>query len=592
MLLARLSFVRMPKRWLFNLFFLVLMLPCTRAIASDAIDLEFSPNRQLSVAGDVTATVSYGSSGIRIMPNLRGGDASSLEIAAPPAHGRARVSGQVLVYTPDAGYSGGDGFSYRATNAAGTSAPATVTLSVEREPLVIEDVSIGVAADSAGNSVPLGFGAGEARSVAIQAQPQHGIAVVSGSGIRYTPVPGFAGDDSFTYSVVNASGHPETATVSVNVSARPDPGRDQDVAGMISGQTAIALRFMKSQLASLQQHLEGLHAGHRPDPDAAGKALARRPATPALAVASRATYGGAYPFSSAEGRSDQPSRRIDLVGGKENLFGAEKDLWSAGSFYFGRDGYGTRFMDSSLSFGADHRFNSTLTMGVGGGFGHVRQRIGEHGSRILADHYAVSLYGSYRPVAGMFIDGLLGYGYLVYDSWRRASGVDRLETMHRVGSQWFSSMITGYEYRRSGYLLSPYVRGVRISSRVNAGAESGAGSGGLSYAQQDAPSTMLAIGFRGQTLLSLGSVVANPYFRVEYQHEFDAPGEGAVAYADDRSGMSRLAVDGFDRDAMVLGVGSSFSLSEDWDLGIHYQFRRAGPSSQTEMLDARVRKGF
>jgi hypothetical protein len=50
--------------------------------------------------------------------------------------------------------------------------------------------------------------------------PGHGAAKISGSKVRYTPAPGFAGVDTFRYTVTTANGA-STATVTVRVTAPP-----------------------------------------------------------------------------------------------------------------------------------------------------------------------------------------------------------------------------------------------------------------------------------------------------------------------------------------------------------------------------------
>ncbi|MEV4345599.1 Ig-like domain-containing protein [Actinoplanes sp. NPDC049596] len=53
-------------------------------------------------------------------------------------------------------------------------------------------------------------------------QPAHGTAVLNADGtVTYTPAPGFAGVDSFTYEVVDANGNIATATITVTV-GQPD----------------------------------------------------------------------------------------------------------------------------------------------------------------------------------------------------------------------------------------------------------------------------------------------------------------------------------------------------------------------------------
>ncbi|MFB2567003.1 putative Ig domain-containing protein [Rhizobium sp. IMFF44] len=82
------------------------------------------------VAGAVSATVSHGSTSNTITLNLSGGAASSVAVGTQASHGTATASGTSITYTPTASYSGPDSFTYTATNAAGTSSPATVTITV------------------------------------------------------------------------------------------------------------------------------------------------------------------------------------------------------------------------------------------------------------------------------------------------------------------------------------------------------------------------------------------------------------------------------------------------------------------------------
>ncbi|NHQ94370.1 Ig-like domain-containing protein, partial [Janthinobacterium lividum] len=82
------------------------------------------------IAGAVNATVAYGSSVQPITLNLSGGVATSVAVASAASHGTATVNGTSISYTPAAGYAGTDSFSYTASNGAGTSAQAIVTITV------------------------------------------------------------------------------------------------------------------------------------------------------------------------------------------------------------------------------------------------------------------------------------------------------------------------------------------------------------------------------------------------------------------------------------------------------------------------------
>lgn len=89
------------------------------------------------VANPVSATVAYGSAANPIALTITGGTAASVAIVAPPANGTAVASGTTITYAPNAGFAGSDSFTYTATNPGGTSAPATVTITVGNPAITI-----------------------------------------------------------------------------------------------------------------------------------------------------------------------------------------------------------------------------------------------------------------------------------------------------------------------------------------------------------------------------------------------------------------------------------------------------------------------
>ncbi|WP_219114458.1 putative Ig domain-containing protein, partial [Janthinobacterium sp. UMAB-56] len=96
--------------------------------AQATVTITVTPNAP--IAGNVSATVAYGSSATVIPLTLSGGAATSVAVASVAAHGTATVSGTSISYTPTAGYSGPDSFTYTASNSGGTSVQATVTVTV------------------------------------------------------------------------------------------------------------------------------------------------------------------------------------------------------------------------------------------------------------------------------------------------------------------------------------------------------------------------------------------------------------------------------------------------------------------------------
>lgn len=97
--------------------------------AASAISSSVTPSAA-PVAGPVSATVTYGSSANTLALMNSGGVATSVSIGTVASHGTATASGTSISYTPAVGYFGLDTFSYTATNASGTSAPANVQITV------------------------------------------------------------------------------------------------------------------------------------------------------------------------------------------------------------------------------------------------------------------------------------------------------------------------------------------------------------------------------------------------------------------------------------------------------------------------------
>jgi hypothetical protein len=142
-----------------------------------------------------------------------------------PLHGGTQVNSDgSITYTPNNGFFGTDSFQYTVQDHANaTSNPATVTITVANTGAVNDD-SIDTDAGNPVNipvlqndSSPAGL---NAATVQVQTAPGHGGAAVQSDGsITYTPAQGFAGTDSFTYTVENDNGvtlGPATVSVVVN----------------------------------------------------------------------------------------------------------------------------------------------------------------------------------------------------------------------------------------------------------------------------------------------------------------------------------------------------------------------------------------
>lgn len=184
------------------------------------------------VAQNDAVTVDFNSTAnlIDVLANDSDPDNDALTITAvgTPAHGVATIAAGVVSYTPQAGYSGVDSFTYTISDGNGGTATATVNVTVNTEaesnlaPIAVNDdggVLKGYQADInvlANDSDP----DGDPLTVVSVAHTGPGLATLEinpDGTVRYTSIHGFAGTDTFTYTISDGRGGTATATVTVLV---------------------------------------------------------------------------------------------------------------------------------------------------------------------------------------------------------------------------------------------------------------------------------------------------------------------------------------------------------------------------------------
>ena len=182
-------------------------------------------------AQDDSYTVAQDSGATVLAPDINENDTKSpflgANVASDPAHGAYdTITG---AYTPDAGYSGTDTFTYyflyQEGNAFPTSNTATVTITVTPKPITAVDDAYTVAQDSGATVLAPDINENDTKSpflgVNVASDPAHGAYdTITGA---YTPDAGYSGTDTFTYYFLYQEGNafPTSNTATVTITVTP-----------------------------------------------------------------------------------------------------------------------------------------------------------------------------------------------------------------------------------------------------------------------------------------------------------------------------------------------------------------------------------
>jgi hypothetical protein len=160
---------------------------------------------------------------ISVLANDVGVGLTLTEVAVTPADGSAVISGggTTITYTANPAFTGQDRFSYLITDAYGQTAFAEVVVNVEAVASTILAVNDSVTAVAGVTQTisPLGNDIGSSLSISAVGAPSAGGQAIRTNGnsqILYTPAIGYAGTETFTYTITNGS-QSSTGTIAAEV---------------------------------------------------------------------------------------------------------------------------------------------------------------------------------------------------------------------------------------------------------------------------------------------------------------------------------------------------------------------------------------
>lgn len=148
------------------------------------------------------------------------GNGLSLIGVSTPTNGTASISGTNILYTPNFGFVGTDGFRYTNQDSLGATDVISVIVTVTAPPNFGDKFQ--VLHDTSANVLDVLRNDGAGMTLVSITQPTNGVASISGTNVAYTPNSHYVGADSFTYTSQTALGVTFTSTVSLDVRQYPN----------------------------------------------------------------------------------------------------------------------------------------------------------------------------------------------------------------------------------------------------------------------------------------------------------------------------------------------------------------------------------
>ncbi len=154
------------------------------------------------------------------------GNPLTYAVATQPLYGALSGTAPNLTYTPGGDYHGGDSFTFTVNDGQLTSAPATVSITINpvNDAPLANPQSVATERDTPASIVLSGSDSdGDALTFDVVAAPAYGALSGAAPNLTYTPNAGYIGADSFTFTVSDGQTTSAAATVDLTITAVNQP---------------------------------------------------------------------------------------------------------------------------------------------------------------------------------------------------------------------------------------------------------------------------------------------------------------------------------------------------------------------------------
>ena len=201
-------------------------------------------------------------------------DPLTFAVVTPPAYGSLSGTAPDLTYTPAANVNGADSFTFKVNDGEADSPPATISITVTavNDPPLANPQSVSTAENTPLPITLTGSDIDSASlSYSVTSGPAHGSLSGMAPDLTYTPAAGYAGEDSFAFTVFDGEFTSSPALVSITVTATNDPPTADGKSVSTMEDTAVGVTLSGSDpdgdpltFAVLTQPAQGVLSGSSP----------------------------------------------------------------------------------------------------------------------------------------------------------------------------------------------------------------------------------------------------------------------------------------------------------------------------------------
>jgi hypothetical protein len=337
--------------------------------------------------------------------------------------------------------------------------------------------------------------------------------------------------------------------------SRPDPLTDPRVRMMIAAQQQHVSRLAQSVSMSVHRRLEDLHEPQiapfrnglalsgrgdvlsKEDQQIAElKALLEPPGAPAALAYAPPQAEMKMPRLNA--LDDKPAHKPTDFGNSQIIPGF--NIWTAGTITLGRqrmeDTPGTlRSQFYLVTLGMDRPLNDSLKMGLSVSLAREEGRFADNSLRNDATSKVAVAYASWQPFERIFVDGLLGYGDMRFDTKRLETSSALTLTGQRPANLFLASVALSYDMRFDAFRISPFMRTDFMDASLKAFAENGDANWALSFDPSRLSSRSVALGLRTRYDIAYSGFVLSPTLRAEIRGGSQTAATQTLSYVADPS---------------------------------------------------------